>query len=184
MRKRAFTLIELVMIIAIISVLSVIGGIFMARFIQSSMFIPNQLNMNMIASNALDIMIEGDSQARGMRFLRSVTLAGNNQVTFNNQNSHAISYRLDVPTNRLYRSIDAAIERLIPYYVPPGADVVGNGAGGRLFTYYDENDILTAVAADVRRVRIDLIVRTGTGSYADWEGETEQSSSVAVHRFE
>jgi prepilin-type N-terminal cleavage/methylation domain-containing protein len=183
MQKRGFTLIELIVVIAIIAILAVPGAWLMTYIIQNSVFIPNKLNMDMTASDALRIMVEGDSQAKGLRFSRAISSIPNtNQITFINQDSQSISYRLDTGTNRLYRSIAGGPESPIPYYVSSGINLTGKS--GALFTYYDAGEGITSNPANVRRVAITLIARTGTGSYSDWQGLSEQSSCVAVNKYQ
>ena len=181
-QRNAFTLIELIMVIAIIGVLSVSGAWLMVYFVRNSAYIPNQLNTDMAASDALKIMIEGDSQAKGLRFSRLISaIPSNNQITFTNQDGQSISYRLDTGTNSLYRSISGGAEAQIPYYAT-GVSITGKS--GTLFTYYDVNEAVTAVAANVRRIAIDLIVKTGSGSYNDWQGQSGQGSSIAVDKYQ
>ncbi|MFH0762586.1 MAG: type II secretion system protein, partial [Candidatus Omnitrophota bacterium] len=149
--KRGFTIIEAVMAIVIIAVLSASGAFILVNILQQSIFMPNQLNMNMLAAEALDIMVEGDSQARGLRFSKSITGAANNQVTFNNQEDKSISYRLDTAASKLYRSIDGGAEALIPYYASAGINL--SGVSGQLFAYYDSGEVSTSTPADVRRIK-------------------------------
>lgn len=177
-----FTLIELVMVILIISILSVVGSFLMLYFVQNSVFIPSQLNAQMLASEAMDIMIEGDSSAKGLRFSRSITTVEDNRVIFRNQDRQVIRYRLDTGTNKLYRSISGGPEALLPYYLTSGINVIG--INNALFTYYDAADTQTAIPLNVRRIGINLIASIGSGSYTSWEGQSRQSSSIAVKRFE
>lgn len=177
MGKKAFTVIELIMVIVIIGILSVSGAWLMVYFVRDSVYIPNQLNTDMAASDALKIMIEGDSAARGLRFSQAVnTITNNNQFTFTNQDGQSIRYRLDTGTSRFYRSINAGAETQIPYY--GGVSITGQS--GALFTYYDATEVVTAVPANVRRIAINLISLTGSGSYNDWQGQSAQSTSIAV----
>ena len=182
--KSGFSLMEAVMVMAIVAILSVPGAYLMSYLVQNSVFIPNQLNMDMLASDALDIMIEGDSQAKGLRFSKSITNVQDYQVTFNNQDGQSIRYRLEtsVDPSQLYRSIKGGPEELIPYYVTSGVSITGKN--NRLFTFYDAAEGVTNNPSNVRRIEMTLIVKTGTGNYSDWEGQSEQASSIAVKKFQ
>lgn len=181
MKKTGFTFIELIIVMAIVAILSVCGADLMAHLIQNSVFIPNKLNMDMLAMEALDIMIEGNSQAKGLRFSTSMTNIQDNQVTFNNQDNQSICYRLDTLTNMLYRSINAGPESLIPYYATAGVSLTGKNS--KLFTYYDTNEVETTNPVNVRRIKVDIVAKTGSGSFSDWEGRSDQSSSIAVKKY-
>ena len=175
-------MIELVMVIAIVGILAAAGSSAMIYLTQNMSYIPNQLNMDMTAQDALNIMAEGDSQAKGMRFAKSVTSKGNNQVIFNNQDGHSIEYRLDTGQGKLYRSIDGGSESLMPYY--QGAGITIEGVGGNIFTYYDAAEAEANNAANVRRIEIALACRTGTGSFDEWEGRAQQLTSITVKKME
>jgi len=183
---RGFSLIEVLMVIAIIAVLSGAGAWIMVYTVKNSVFIPNQLNMDKLANDALNIMITGDKQASGLRFSRSITAIAANQVNFINQDGAAIIYRLDTGTNKLYRKIDAAAEINLPFYANIGNIAISGPTASptTIFTYYDSAEISTAVAADVRRIQIILVAKSGTGSYNDWEGSSEQITSIAVDKLQ
>lgn len=179
--RKAFTLIELVMVIVIITIIAACLPNLMLGFVRHSVFIPNKLNMDMLASDALRIMVEGDGAARGLRFSRSITNIAGDRIDFVNQDGQDISYRLDA-TNVLFRSINGDPQQAIPYYIGNGISIIP--LNGSLFTYRDGSEAFTANPLDVRRVEIGLIARTGNGSFADWQGNSEQLTSIAVKRYQ
>ena len=181
--RRSFTLIELLMIIAIIGILAGSGAWLMSNTIKNSVFIPNQLNMDKLTKDALDIMIEGDNQAQGLRFSRIITAITANRIDFVDGGGKTVYFRLDTVGNKLYRSINGAAEVALPYYSGL-AGIAITGKAGALFTYYDSADAVTAVPANVRRIQMILIAKTGTGSYNDWEGNSEQATSINVEKLQ
>lgn len=181
-KKAGFTLIELIMVIAIIGILSISGAYLMVNLVRNAVFIPNQLNMDMLAYDSLEIMIEGDSLAKGLRYSKYISAAADNQLTFADQSGRNISYKIDTGTNKLYRSIAGGAWVLIPYYLKSGINITGKSS--KLFTYYDSSNNTTSTPSSVRRIKVALIAETGTGSYSDWEGSSEQCSSIAVKRFQ
>lgn len=181
-QKRAITLIELIMTMTIITVLSVSGAYILTYLVQSAVFIPNKLNVDMLASDAIDIMIEGDTQAKGLRFSQSITDIQPYEVTFNNQDGEIIRYWFNAGTDRLCRSIDGGPDALIPYYVP-AAGVSLAGESGQIFTYYDAGEAVTGNPVDVRRIAIAIVAMTGSGAFDDWQGQVTLNSAIAVKRF-
>jgi len=181
--KRAFSLIEIIMVVAIIGILAVSGAWLMADTVKNSVFIPNQLNMDKLVKDALDIMTEGDSQAKGLRFSRAISAIAANRVDFIDGDGNTVYFRLDTGTSKLYRSINGAAEVALPRYSSI-AGVTMTGKSGTLFTYYDSANAVTATAANVRRIQMILIAKTGTGLYNDWEGSSEQATSVAFKKLQ
>lgn len=171
------------MVITILGVLSVPGTHLMFYLIRNSVFIPNKLNMDMLASDALDIMIDGDSRSGGLRFSRSISNIQDYQVTFLDSQGRNVVCRLDTVAEKLYRSVNGGAEETFPYYAA-SAGIFMAGKNGKLFTYYDANEVITADPAAVRRISVSLIARTGSGSYESWQGRCEQISSVAVKKYQ
>ncbi len=172
------------MVIMILGVLSAAGTHLMFFLVKNAIFVPNKLNMDMLASDALDIIVDGDSLAKGLRFSRVITAVGNNQVDFTSQDGQTVRYRLDTGTGKLYRSVNGGAEEAIPYYASVPGVSMGSQTAGQLFTYYDANETVTATAASVRWITIGLNAKTGTGSYDNWQGQSQQSTSVAVKKFQ
>jgi len=180
--RRSFTLIELLMVMAIIGILAGAGAWLMSNTVRNSVFIPNQLNMDKLTRDTLDIMVEGDSQAHGLRFARTISSIAANSITFTNQDSAVIMY--SIVANKIVRSIAAGANTAIPGYAANLSGVTMSGKSGVLFTYFDGAGAVTATAADVRRVQINLIAKSGTGLYNDWEGQSDQATSITVKKLQ
>ena len=181
--KKGFTLIELLMTMAILAILSVSGAWLLIYLVQSSVIIPNKLNADMVAQEAMDIMIEGDRQARGLRFSRNITESLNESVAFKNADNLTVRFRWDSGNKKIYRQINSSAEAVIPYYLGSGV-TVAPAANASVFSYYDADETSTTDSAGVRRVKMRFKVMTGSGNYSDWEGQAEHVSFVCVRKFE
>lgn len=179
--KKSFTLIELVMVIVIIGIISTVGAWIMLYFIKNAIFVPNQMNTDMAVSDAMGIMVNGNAQAKGLRFSRAITaVSGTSDITFVNQDSQTVRYYLS--SGSLYRTINAGAAEVFPYYTATGMTM--SGKGGTLFTYYDVNEAVTSTPANIRRVVIGLVGQTGSGNYSDWQGKSDQMSSIKVNKYQ
>ena len=183
MGRKGFTLIEAVMVMAIIAIISVSGAYLMLYLVQNSVFIPSKLNVDMVGEDLMDIMIEGDSKAKGLRFSTFIGWARPEGVEFRNSDGQRIRFRWDIDNEKIYRTIDIGAEEIVPYYAD-NISVVGIAGARPIFTYYDENEDPPASPLDTRRIKIEFKALSGSGNYRDWQGESIQSSSIAVRRFE
>ena len=179
--NKGVTLIELIMVIVVITILSVGGSWATFYFVRNSIWMPKQLNTDMAAADSLELMIEGDAQARGLRYARSVSVIGYGQVTFLNFDNQSVGYRWDQTANKLFRSINAGAEKIFPSYAQEG--IALSGLSGKLFSFLDGTESSTANPTNVRRVEITLRAETGSGLYAVLEGQTDLTSAVRVGRF-
>ena len=170
------------MVIVIVGILSVPAAYLMVHFVQSTVYLPNQLNTDMVLERIEDVIIDGDATARGLRFSQAMSAVAANDLTFINQDGDTVRYRLDTGTGKLYRSINSGTEFLVPYYLPSGVTV--SGLSSALFRYYDSTETVTATAADVRWITVGLSVQDGSGSVDQWEGRSEGMSAVHVPRFQ
>lgn len=179
--KRGFTVIELVMVVLIVGVVAAVGASLMVFTIQHAMYTPGRMNASMIADDAINNIIDGDSLAKGLRFSRQLTAISATSVTFVDQDGRTVVYTLT--GNKITRTVNSAADSSFLYYAASASIVLSAGTSGVLFSYYDSAGNTTAVAADVRRVEINLKVTIGGGSFANWQGQSERSSSVRVPKF-
>lgn len=171
------------MVVAILAILSVPGAYIMSYLVQNSVFIPNKLNVDMIGHDAMDAIIEGDQEAKGLRFSRLLTIAANSSVVFKNTDNQTVGFNWDAANKKIYRSINAGLQEMIPYYLAGNISII-NIASDPIFTYYDINEAVTTDPASARRVEVGFRIESGTGNFSDWQGRTDQFSSVAVRKFE
>lgn len=183
-KRKAFSLIELVMLMAIVGVIAAIGASVAIFAIRQAVYTPNAMNTAMLAEAAIDKIVDGDNLARGLRFSKQITAAGANSVTFVDQDDKTVTIALDTGTHKLTRTINAAADTNFLYYQAASNIAIATGRNGALFIYYDVNENTTSAAANIRRVEVNLAVATGSGSTADWQGKSEQSSSVRVPKFQ
>ena len=181
-KRSGYTLIEITVALVVIAILARAGAFLLTNLVKAAVIVPNQLNTDMISLEIMKTIVEGDETTKGLRNSLSMTSIAATDLTFVNQDSQSIRFRLDTGTNILYRSINAATETIVPYYLPSGFNVIAKG--GSLFTYYDSAEAVTAVAANVRWITIGVIVREGTGSFASWEASSDKMTSVAVKNMQ
>jgi prepilin-type N-terminal cleavage/methylation domain-containing protein len=182
-KRRGFTIIELVVVIGILAILAMPGAYFMTFIVQNSVFIPSKLNMDMIGQEAMDIILEGDSKALGARFSRIFTVTTNTSTQFKNSDDQTVRFDWNAGTKNMTRTINGALVDTVPYYLRGNISII-NIATTPIFTYYDSSESMTTTPSAVRRLRVALKVASGSGNYSDWQGSSEQISSVAVHKYE
>ena len=184
-KNRGFTLIELVIIMLIIGILAGVGSSIIVSVVQDLMYAPKNLNMDMLAQDAMDKIIEGDSTlAHGLRFSKEITAVGANSVSFIDQDGKTVVITLNTGTNKLTRTINAVADNTFLYYSSPTDIGFFVGRNGATFLYYDSAGNITAVSANVRRIEANFIARTGTGNFSDWQGKSEVSSAIRTSKFQ
>jgi len=181
--SKGFTIIELMVVIGILAILAVPGAYFMTFIVQNSVFIPSKLNMDMIGQEVLDTIIEGDSKASGARFSRIFTVATNTSMQFKNSDNQTVRFDWNAGTKNITRTINGSLIDTIPYYLRGNISII-NIASTPIFTYYDSSESVTTTPSAVRRLRVAVNVVSGSGNYSDWQGSSQQLSSVAVDKYE
>ena len=184
MRKhRGFTLIELVMVMVIICVLSTTGAFLMVFLVENAVFVPNKLNVEMAGRDILETIIEGVSAAKGLRFTYNMTAANSTNVKFVNSDGQVVEFMFNNSTKRMTLAINNGTQSTFPAYFSSGMYVEQNGAIP-VFSYYDASETSTLIPGAVRRVKVEMRLRSGSGSFSDWQNQLNCASSIAVSKYQ
>ncbi len=184
-KNSAFTLIELITVIVIITIIAGVTSAIVLFFMKNTIFLPSQMNVQQAADVAMDIIIEGDDKAKGLRFASETTSAKADFIRFTNFDDQDIRYR--IRKDRLQRRIGNKPWEIIPYYAADNLRVTRQG--NRLFDYFiidkkgNEKKVGSPNPDDVRRIKINLRALSGTGDFDKWEGEIKLASSVKLYKF-
>jgi prepilin-type N-terminal cleavage/methylation domain-containing protein len=181
--NKGFSLIELVVIITIIGIILSVTSAILVSSIQGMVYLPNSLNMDMLAQDALDKIVDGDNLAGGLRFCKNITAFSANSITFTDQNSKTVVITLDTGTNKLTRTINAVSDPTFLYYQGSSGIKVTTGRNGALFLYYDASESTPLIASNIRRIAVNLVAFTGSGTFANWQGSAEYTTSIRTPRF-
>jgi len=186
-RMKSFTLIELIMVIMVVAVLAAIAGSFFVPMMDMLFYVPSQTSVEFTANELMKILIDGDAQAKGLYDAAAVTAATAMRVDFTTEDGDAVYYRWNSGNDKIYRSINAGVEALIPYHYAGNSYVEGRDTASIIFTYYDasNNAITSPVAApgDIEWIRMDLTILTGTGKAKKQHGSLDVSTAVDVRAY-
>lgn len=197
-RKKGATLVELTMIILVVAIIGVTIGGTVIFFVQMFMFTPRQLNTQNIARELTQIMIEGNQDERGIRYAVDIIDASATQFSYTygyptDDDQLSVRFRYDAGDDSIYKSTSTdggsswSSEEVIPYYMPSTINIDGKDTPSVIFTYKKANDAAWVsgvdVLTDIRRVVISLDVKTETGSFQDFHGSTDITSSVETKSF-
>ncbi|MDD5431718.1 MAG: hypothetical protein PHO70_01855 [Candidatus Omnitrophica bacterium] len=182
-KNKGFSTIELVVIISIIGIIAAVTTSIIISSLQGLVYTPNNLNMDMLVQDALDKIVDGDNLAGGLRFCKNITAFSPNSITFTDQNSKTVIITLDTGTNKLTRTINAVADNTFLYYQGSSTIKITTGRNGALFLYYNSSEGTPVSASAIRRIAINLIAYTGSGTFVNWQGKAEYTTSVWTPRF-
>ncbi len=167
--RAGFTMVELVIVIALIGILaSAFVGV-LVPMMNFFFYYPESSRVNSAAADLMEIILEGDDQARGLRYaglscdiggggggasgITAATSSGSTQtLTYNYVDSdycgssaarvsHTVTLVYDSSTGTVTRAIDGGSASVIPKYVGSASDINFTipGGGTQLFRYFSIN---------------------------------------------
>ena len=192
--QKGVTLIELIVLLLVIAVLAATLSGIVIYFVQLFMYSPRQLDAQKIAQELTYSMIEGNEDIRGIRFTREVIDASAMQFSYTYgypaTNQLSVRFRWDNADNHIYQSTSTdegynwSDETAIPYYIPLSINIDGKDTPSVIFTYKKANDANWVFGTDalntIRRLIIGISVKTGAGSFSDFQGSIDITSSVEI----
>ena len=200
--NRGASLIELIMTILVVAIIgaTIIGVI--VFMVQIYMYTPNQLDTQKIGEELSRTMLEGDQNVRGIRYTRSVLDASATQFSYTygyitvpatpTKDTLAVRFSWNSGDKHIYRSTstDAGAtwsSAVVPYYILPGLTIDGKDVAGVIFTYKKAGDVDWVSGTDplsaIRRVTISINLKTGSGSFDNFEGNTNITFSAEIKGF-
>lgn len=186
-RSPGFTLPELIVIITLVAVIAAVAVTVFISLIRLFVLIPKETRVRLIASQIQDIMLEGDGEARGLRFASSLSTVDGNEVAFGYETEGgeavSVAFRWDSDAEKIYRQVDEGGEVAIPYDFGSEVGVKTKDAAPAVFTYFDENGQSTTIPASVERIEVNFSVETGSGDFSAWDAAFDLSSGVDVKQF-
>jgi prepilin-type N-terminal cleavage/methylation domain-containing protein len=143
--KQGFTLIEAVMVMALLAVLSFGIGNFIVSTMNLWVYVAGRQDTVKAAQNAMNRMVAE------IKDIKTLSTKASAEINFTDIDSNQIDFKQTGTT--LYRVSGS------------NNDILATGLGspeGLRFTYLDTNEAVTAVAANVRSVRITLTMTAGS----------------------
>jgi len=185
--KKAATLIELIITILILVVIGSAGVAFFIPMMHLFFYSPSQLMVDNVAQDLASIIIEGDNNAKGLRFSKSITSADEDEITFTNTDNDTIVYRWDATEEKVFRNINSTGESAIPYSYYKNVILKGSASDSEIFQYYDSSASKIAVpvasVSSIESIRMNLIIQAGPGKIEASQGRIEINTGIDIKQY-
>ena len=187
--KKAFTLIEFVMVISAVSVMAVGAVVFFIPLTNLFFVSPRQAAVEFMGQEILDLIIDGNTQVKGLRFLKAISSASATQIDYTDADDKTVSIRWDQPSLKFYRNINSAGEVSLPLYCTASTKIQGKAAADIIFSFFDTAGAEIASPVDagslnlIKRAKIDITVYTGSGAIKDFQGRVNLTAGVDIKTF-
>ena len=192
--KKAATFIELIVTMLILTIIGSASVAFFVPVANILFYSPSQLMVDQTAQELISILVEGDNQAKGLRFTKSITIADKDYIIFETWDNDIVQYKWDATEKRIYRKINRQGEALVPasYYLVPASyygdiTVIGQSSDAEIFQYYDVSASKLSVPVsdetDIEAIRMDLTLVAGSGIVKEHKGRIDVKSGVDIKQF-
>lgn len=189
--SRGFTLIELIVTMAVAGILASSFVTLAVPQINLFFFLPQRIRVQNAASDLLDTIIEGDANAKGVRFAQSITAASATSLTYTYTTpslvAHTVVISYSSASHTVTRSIDSGTAVNVPYYLNSSSGILADPLETNFFRYYayggSEMSGGAIVLANIYRVDLAVAVKTGSGKVTESEGMTSMKSGVEIKHY-
>ena len=194
---KSATLIELIVLILLIAIIASLVAGSVLFFVQMFVYSPRQMDAQKISQELSSTIFEGIENVRGVRYARSVIDASDTQFSYTygyptSEEELSVRFRWDATDKHFYRSTSTdggsiwSAETVIPYYISSVVTIDNDDDPSVIFTYKkdDDEDWDTGDVDDIRRVAMDIDIKTGTGLFSSLEGSLKLTASAEIKNFQ
>lgn len=207
-RTGGVTLIELIVVIAISGILASAFVAMHVPMINFFFYYPQSSRINAAAADVVQIILEGDEKAKGLRFSglpceiptggsNSITSATSTSITYNYQlsdncggsgtNDVTVIITYNSGSHTVTRTIDGGSAVEIPYYATSSSGIALDPPSGvNFFTYYDAagTDLgATPSTTAIYRVDVNVVASFGSGDPEYAGVQSRLKSGVEIKRY-
>ena len=210
--KKGATLVELIVVITVAGILASAFAITIVPHMNAFFYYPQNIRVGNAAADALEIMLEGDSRAKGLRFTgppcvigggggggSTITAASATSLTYHYvdadycgsgaaRTSHTVVLTYDSTNHVVTRAIDGGSAENIPNYVPNDSDINFDPPSGVNFFRYFNNEGTEMIGLGISvtaiyRVDVTMVSASGSGQVQQNAGRSQLKSGVEIKRY-
>ena len=195
-QDRGFTLVELIVVLLVASIAASAFVGLMIPQVNLFFFLPQRIRIQSTAADLLDIVLDGDNSAKGLRYAgpttstnNAITAASTSSLTYTYLGNGAVNLTTVVLTynpgnHTVTRQIDGGSTLTIPYYATAASDILIDPAETIFFRYYNasgtEFSPIVATLPNIYRVDVPVKVNSGSGKVKESEGNILMKSGTEI----
>lgn len=189
MRKNAYTLVELIMVIVAVSVMAIGAVVFFIPMANLFFVSPKQTAVEYMGQEIMDLLVDGNAAAKGLKYSKLITAANATQINYTDADNKTVVIRWDNTALKFYRNINSAGEVSLPARYTAGVKAQGKNTSNIVFRFFNSTgaEIASPVVAGslftIKRIKIELVLYTGDGLMKDFEGRVNLTSGTEIKVF-